>query len=325
MATLACSLAGAEERVVLSALPGSTAFFGGEPGKIALDVTAADLFEGTAAWSLTANRRTAARGEIAVSAGPGKPGRLVIPFAAPPVREEVRISLDLELVLTDRAGVEVARFELPIWLFPKEPFADRGQWLESLDLHVYDPAKNTLAAFDDARIPYRYLRSLGAMESLEAGVLVIGEGVSFARERQLSAAILGAVARGVTVIVLAPENGEVRLTPEKEEAARLESLSFRRDEVLTQIDKRLSPLSWPADVSLPLARFELVARTGETLVRVDDAADSWLWVEATYAGKGRLTVCGANVIDGWAKGPAPRYLLAGLLESLAPAETSTTP
>ena len=57
----------------------------------------------------------------------------------------------------------------------------------------------------------------------------------------------------------------------------------------------------------------LVGERGTVNVEVTDG-QGWPWVEMEYEGGGRLIICGFAMIEQWESTPAPRFLLARMLE-----------
>jgi len=200
---------GAEADVSLAVLENWSNVFGGRRAEFHCSVTARKSFQGRAGWSLAVGRRTIARGETPVTAGPQKAGSVAIQFDVPPVKEGVVMPAVLSVSCYDpKAGAPAASLEKPLWIFPEDPFAGRSQWLKQLQIHLFDPVGKTRQVFEKAAIPFTETRNVDSLSALEEGILVIGEGTPLEEHRGLPRIMIETAAKGIPVLCLAPANGQ---------------------------------------------------------------------------------------------------------------------
>lgn len=136
----------------------------------ALPTGLADVADERAAWRLTANQRTLASGELDARGAVDKPADVTIPLRWPKVKEGAVLAAQLTV------SVGEVRHERAVWVFPRDPFADRREWLKELKLTVFDPPGETVEVFKDNNIPHGRIRSRDALDNVTEGIVVIGEG-----------------------------------------------------------------------------------------------------------------------------------------------------
>ncbi len=242
-------------------------------------------------WSMSANGRVLGRGRAAAQAG-----RVDVRLAMPTVADDAVVELKLT----------VGGHSRTLHLYPTEAFALRKQWLGRLDITLFDPEGSTADCFDKAGIPYRYTKNIAALDRAEGGLLIVGEGVSFDRHRGLGRTLLDAAARGARVLILCPADANLPLGPPR--PARLQC----EDE---EAIRRLSP-ALAGDLNMA-ARFSPKADVDRVVLDCIEEADGWPWVWMEFsATKGRLLLCGVEVVPAWDASPAPRYFLRDVFEML---------
>lgn len=280
-------------------------------------IGADEPLQGVAGWRFSINRRTVSRGEATVKAKPGKPAEVVIPLEIPPVKEGVIVGATLEVTVSGQgAEAEHAR---PLWIFPRDPFVDRSRWLKDLKITLFDPKGKTAELFEKAKIPFKFTRNMASLDGLGEGLIVIGEGISLKDHRGLGKTILDAAASGVPVLCLAPVDGRLPMPgatlPKQPQPRRV---SFRRQDVIRELDKRIDSVAWPPDGRLIASRFAMAADRDWVVAEATSTGEGWPWIEVQYAQeRGKLLLCGFDIVRQWDAGPAPRFLLARLFERLA--------
>src|SRR5690606_23449963 len=105
-----------------------------------------------------------------------------------------------------------------VWLFARDPFANRREWLKQQQLVLYDPAGETAECFANADIPFELVANLSAIESVPTKLIVVGEGVSFREDRGLPELLCQRVEQGTPVLCLAPTQGEFPLLDDDDPA-----------------------------------------------------------------------------------------------------------
>jgi hypothetical protein len=295
--------------------------FSGVENDFQFKVEAAKAVKGRAVWRVAAGAATVKTGEVAIDAAPGAPATVPVKFAVAEFDKPAILPTKLTVtVYADGQAKPVATYEQDLWVFPKDAFADKSEWLKKLKINLYDPTAKgaTTKVLEAAKIPFEQLRSVEAVEGVTEGTVVIGEGVSFKEEKGLAAALQKLAAGGRAVLILAPSEGEV-IVPGLGGPAGLEDLTFRR-EIVRKLDKRLDPDGWPPDGKAVASSIKIKSGDDGVTGEVTAGPGGWPWVEAKY-GKGRWAVCGLGVIAKWDDGPTPRFFFARLLEYLTDSET----
>ncbi len=322
---------GADRDVALKPKEAWGNVFGGRKAEFHFAVEARRAFRGRATWSLVLDHRAAARGEAAVDARPDKPAELAVRIDVPEVREGVALpavfSLAVESAQQGRAPL--ASLERRLWIFAEDPFAGRKQWLEKLDIRLFDPGQKTRQVLEKMKVPFREARSVDVLAALEKGLVVVGEGTSLEEHGGLARVLVKAAERGAGVLWLAPSRGRLVL-PGSEGAAgiRPSLVALRGSDVISELDKRLDALAWPPDGKTIGRTFALASDHARVVAEVAEATDSgngWPWLEVRYRESGgALVVCGFSITEHWESGPTPRFLLARIFDSVAISKSPLT-
>ncbi len=318
---------GAQVNVSVRATDAGSNLFGGRDARLFFLVTANRPLEGIAAWALSVDQRIVTRGEVAVAASPQAPGNIDIRVDMPKVKADVVLQavLSVAVYARDRRTAE-ASLEKPLWIFSEDPFADRSRWLKGLKICLFDPPGNTRQVFEKMKIPFSQTANVDSLDTLDGGLLIIGEGTSFRDYRGLPEMMVKAAASGSPVLCLAPSDGEIVLPGSFGAGAALPlpgRLALRRNDVICELDKRLDALTWRADAR-PLASSLLIRSDRNRVVgEVVQSPDGWPWLEADFpAQRGKLVICGFGIVRHWEVGPTPRFLFARILEHLTLTEKS---
>ena len=284
--------------------------FGGKECVFHARMVAGGDLEGRLVWRLADGARTIRRGETAL--GGAAPAVAEIKFIAPEVKPGVIYETRWTVALAGKDGDGAAAAEVPIWLFPENPFHERQERLGKLDIVMFDPEQTTgkwLTALD---VPFRSEKNVDALEERTGGLVMIGEGVSFRDYRGLPDLLMRLAGNGSLVLCLAPADAEFPIAGI--EGLREPSLiSFCREEIIKTLDKRLDDEGWPPDGNMRTAGLKLRGERGTVFADVSEDATGWPWVEMRY-GKGCLIICCFSIMEKWEAGPVPRFLLAKILE-----------
>ena len=238
-----------------------------------------------------------------------------LPIELPPVGEGVTFDTQMTITLVDRAGEERARTEDTLWLFPKDPFAARREWLKGLNIHLYDPEGATEVIFEQANIPFDKLTNSNTLASLEEGILVVGEGTSLRKNRAMAAALFSLAQRGIPVLCLGPVDGELPW-PTREDYPHLAQVRLASNEIVREFDKRLSAKFAP-DPSSPASTVSLESRRGRLTLHISDSSEGWPWWQLDFENHGTCIVCCLPLVEHWDDSPTPRFLFASILEELS--------
>lgn len=289
-----------------------SAVFGGAPADLHFDIRGVPDARVRVGWAVSIGTRTVATGEVEAAPGAGGSASAAVHLDPPPVKDGVVLPALLRLSITQPGRRRpLARAEKTLWIFPRDPFADRARWLKGLKITLLDPAGTTAEAFEKMGIPFQPARDVDAVAALKEGTLVIGEGVSFAEQRGLAEAMAALAARGVPILCLAPSDGAIPIP----DAGAARSIMLRRADVIAALDKRLDAEGWPGDGELIAGGLVLKADGDRPIGEFVAGRVGWPWLEVGYPGrKGRLVVCGFGLLSHWEAGPTPRFLLARMLE-----------
>jgi hypothetical protein len=211
-----------------------------------------------------------------------------------------------------------ADYEQTLWIFSPQPFADRAAWLKGLKITLFDPRETTAAVLRRNAIPFETAETSAALGDLKAGLILVGEGVSFEEEDALAAILVKAASWGLPVLCLAPARGTFPLPgADNPGLPTPQGMSLCRADLITRLDERLDAQAWSPASKNVISALSLKAMEGSVKAEVTDGSQGWPWLELRYANRGRLVICGFGIIRDWDAGPAPRYFFARVLEKLA--------
>jgi hypothetical protein len=326
-----CSLGRAADPAPIELREPGTNLFADSKVECAFHLKAPADFKGRLTWAFaSANDRVfnGGRGERAV-AGKGAEAAVVrltltTPAVNPGVVLETRLSVAL---VADGADKPDATLTTTLWIFPPDPFVNRRQWLKDFDIVVFDANKKskTAEAFEALKIPHVVVRDVGQLGDRNAGLIVVGEGASFKEERGLAEALAPLARRGCQVVCLAASEGSVPLPGAGADGNPPASVTFQRQAIIRQLDKRLDPQHWGGKGPLLTHSLHLAAKDGDVIADVQDNAKGWPWLQADFAGGGKLIFCEFALLKHWDASPTPRYLFARMLESLSPTQAAIEP
>lgn len=292
--------------------------FGGKESLFHVSVLGTSTFDGRLGWQLAAEGRTLARGEAAIAVRATVPGEAEIRVPIPEVKPGVIMQTRLSLVVMN-AEKEVVKHEKTLWIFPEDALANRGEWLKTLGLKLFDPVGKTSKLFDGLGIPYSTIRAIDSLSEVKDGLVLIGEGVSFKEYRGLAASMIKTAASGVSVICLAPAEGEINLPASGTgDLPPPLTMEFKREGVIQTLDKRLDSNGWAPDGRSVACGMALKGERGPVLVEVGNDSSEWLWIELGYAkNNAKCVICGFGIVGKWADSPTPRFLLMKILETVS--------
>lgn len=303
----------ADERVQIEASEEWSCFFGGQEVSLHYRVLASGDFEGRVSYAIAVQDATVARREVMVRATRHSPDHFTVRLTLPEARPGIIVPVSLSLS-TDGAPEQVRR----LWIFPKDAFFNRRKLLEELKIALFDPAGRTARRFEKENIPFRQLHDIDALAAVDSGLLLIAEGVSFREYRNLPDILAKRAAAGISVLCFAPSGGRMRFPGSgKDGEAPPTRLLLRRADVIHEFDKRLDFRAWPPDGTAVVRSLVLTSDRSGPIGEMVEGDSGWPWLEADFATSGgKLVICGFGIIEKWDSGPAPRHLLANLLERM---------
>ena len=302
--------------VTITAVQSWAGVFGGREVERSYRVAATRPVTGRVTLRFAVGPRTALAREFPLAARPGQPDTITVKLPVPPVKDGIVFPAAVRVAAVEAGGTEpVATLGQDLWVYPDDPFAGRAAWLKGLGIIVYDPPGATAQLLTRLDVPFEERHTPAALTEVDSGVLLVGEGTTFGQEPGLADVLAAAAVRGAVVVVLAPASGRVTIPGVGSPADGIDGVTFTRDIVRT-LGKRLDPAGWPSDGTRATATLTVNAADGTIGGEVSAGPTGWPWVEAKCGRTGRWAFCGYPVIARWDAGPAPRFFLARVLESL---------
>ncbi len=299
-------------------------FFGGQKDELLYQLVSTKPIQGKVLWRYAAGAKTLARGEDTLQLADGRSSLYELPIEFPPVRDGVVFETRMVVTIVDGENEELAKHEQPIWLFSDDPFVNRLEWLEKLDIHLYDPEDLTVERFEKAKIPFKRITNSNVLTELEGGILIVGGRTSLSKNRGLTNNLIMLAQRGVRVLCLTPVDGEFPW-PTRREYPELASVQFASKQTIRDLDKRLNPdFDLSAEQLQQRNTVALESRRGQLRVRLSEDLGGWPWWQVRFANDGTCILACFDLIQHWESSPTPRFLLAGLLEKLS-SETDPSP
>lgn len=306
--------------IAFSRLEPSTHFFSGQRPMIQWNLTSAQPIDGNLLWRLSARRRTLAAGEQVVRCERNAPVRVRIPLQMPVVKSGVIEKLDLTIeVLSNDNRQSLAKTTWSIWVFPADPFALRQQWLKQLGLVLYDPMETMGQRLHESKIPFQAASNISSLAETDKGLVLVGEKIDLSQHPRLASTLDELAARGISVLWLAPEQGESDLTFfGQHRVRRPKRIVFDGSiDVIRRLDKRLDPSQSYRSDEEPSVRLRFTPRDSETILDFTAEDSGFDWLQLDYRDpSSRLVICGLRFCNTWEQSPLPRYLLLRLLEHM---------
>src|SRR5262249_17774158 len=138
--------------------------FGDQEIEFKFRIDAAKAVEGKVVWRLAAGTATIKAGEADLVANPSRPSYITIKLPMPPVKNGAILHTRLAVASVEAGQKKsAASFEHDLWIFPRDPFSDRVEWLKKLKITLYDPKGNTAKVFTAANIPFEEARDVDAL------------------------------------------------------------------------------------------------------------------------------------------------------------------
>lgn len=284
-----------------------------EAGKDAtLHLSAPAAPRGKIAWTVSLGRAPIARGEGALDAD--KKIAVKIPS------QSVKPGVILEATLVATAVKDDGAFTKLVqsfWILPPDPFADRLEWAKALKVVLYDTKGTTAEVLKKADFPFEDQKNLAAIGEIKAGVVLVGEGISWREDPGLSDTVNRLAERGVKVLCLAPSDGTLRIPGLGKTASKnVSGIQLGKRNVITAWDKRLDADRWHGKPSV-VASLSVLGEGEDVVCTASTDGEGWPWLEAQFGEAGGvLAISGFGVIRHWDSGPTPRYVFLRMLEKI---------
>ena len=297
-----------------------TNLFAGRSTKLDCVVTSQQARDANLFWSLSVDRTVIARGEQAVNLSPDQPETASLKLRIPDVREGLSLPATLQLSVHPREGsptFEPVTNIIALRVFSPDATAHRNEWLKSLDIVLFDPAKRTADAFERSGIPCRIADEPRCHE-LTTGLVIYGEDIEPSQLAATWQAASEAAASGRQVIVLSSPGFSLPSERVLESGNQSQlSVSFHRREILTKLDQNLDATSWPVPGRILTSSLHMTAENNVPQVQFRNDENGWHWLDARYHSGGRLVWLGFGIIESWNSTPAARYLLLRIFEHVS--------
>jgi hypothetical protein len=269
-------------------------------------------------WKLMKQQRTLAIGNVVVDRKiDGLPTTGTVSLVPPdvPAGTALRLSLHLQTDSNSSNYSSVRR----LIVLSSLPFAHDGYAANATPIALFDPNGQTRSVLKDAGVPTDFVRDLTAMDRVSEGILIVGEGTVLDRYRGLGSCIFEAMDRGVDVICLVPANGTCTFP------MPIKCVKMKDNHAIGEIDNKLDLRSWQGVD--PISKLFAIETSDDSLnvtCRTASTAIGWPWIEMSQKATrqktirskgGTLTMVGFGIIQHWERGPVPRHLLHGLIES----------
>jgi hypothetical protein len=283
-------------------------------------------------WQLAVGDRIVSRGNIrpTLVADAATGDQVTFALVMPPVKPGVVVNAELSVTL-HTGDAQSFSLKQPLFIFADNPFVDRAEWLRELNIRLFDPDGATQKILETHGIPFDVLTTAAAIDAVNDGVLILGEGISWSVHSAAVHAAGRAARRGCRVLCLAPKEGDMPLYSEsRDEPTEISTLFAARETVIRRFDKQFDTREWLGGPSV-VSRLGLVSEHDTQLARVTDSRSAWPWLEVRFGdtsasddGSGTLIVCGLGIIKYWDDGPVPRYLFRAILgpSAIDPAQTN---
>lgn len=304
--------------VTVSANEHWTNLFFGEEAFLNYTITSDESFQGMAGWKFSIHQRTMSSGEAIIKVSHGQFQPFAVRIPVPQAMEGILLpGLVTISVYDNRSRNVVASLEKQIWIYSKDPFQEKHQWLKHLNLYLFDPNKKTAEVLTKANIPYKEIFNREILPDIQDGVVALGEGLSLAEYPGLIQMLSKLATSGIPVICLAPAQGTIPIPAGASgiHSSRPSRMSFRQNDIIKQFGNKLDAYAWPPDGRVVKSSLHLTTKNESVAVLINQNQQGWPWMEIRYSnGNGRLLFCGFSIIEKWDAGPVPRHLFLRLLE-----------
>jgi len=309
---------------IITDITESQCWFAGSEVKNVFSISGVETKSLSGQWRLSVANHTVARGEKALNMANG----LVpfnISFTLPELKPGIITDLILDLSVIDvDSGNKLVTTNKIIKSFSQNAFVDMDNWLESLNIVLFDPEKTTVKLFDNLNIPYRFTKNIDALTEINQGIVIVGEGVSLDENKGLWNVLVDVASRNIPVLCLALREGEMRIPGVgiTEKSPKPSALTIKRYQAITDLNKSLDRQSWCGKRMVASQSVIFKGECDLVIAGVEEGCNNWLWLEQSFEGStAKLVLCQFQLIKNWNRSPVPQYLLLNILETMCLKET----
>lgn len=323
---LLCSLLLFNLILPLSAMAGMTiapmepwaTVFSGQEVSFHFKITARNTFTGRVGWRIATGGATQNRGEKRLHLNMGDSELLEIKFSTPLVKAGIFQEAEISVwAISSETSVPIIRAEKTLTIFPSEILVNRSQLLKDANIHLFDPDKRTVEVFQQAKIPFTFVRNVETISDIKQGILILGEGLSLKNYRGIAPMLIKLSASGTSVLCLAPQNGSLPLPDAvhvPKDNLQIKALLFRNNDIINELHPKLDPFIWVNNQSSIRSSFMLKGEGRQITADITDSQDGWPWLELQFEKNNSILVlCGFGIIENWHSSPTPRHLLARII------------
>lgn len=282
-----------------------------------VEITTSSPFQGMLAWEFNTLGAVISRNETAAVLP--EQGKLDVSFELriPPARQDLAISAGLRVGLSGTGLTNALTIGKRLWILGRVPWEGRREWLKQQGILLFDPDKTTAPLLEKADIPFTLTSNLSALPENGCKILLIAEGIDFLDYRGLPEAMLRAAASGVSVICLAPANGEIELPNTGFEGLPLPcSLRLMDKSIITTLDKHLDAEWWGVSEKAVKSLINVRGENGYIALTVNSSQNGWPWLEIFFPNDSGIILTGFAVESQWKETPAARHFFLRMLEYL---------
>lgn len=240
-------------------------------------------------------------------------GRTTVRLAVPSVKPGVVTQWKLSVGNPARRP---SQWEQTIAAFPRDPWENRLERLKQAGLTLYDPVGKTSEVLQASGLKLRVAERWNMLDDSQSRIVLIGEGVHWNEVPGLLDELVRlARVRGVHVIVLPAAGGAWSCS---DFFAAADSIQWLRQSKVSEQFKLLDIRDWSQGNSPPCHGWELKGEGAQAILEASHALHAWPWIDARFSQPdGRLVLCGFPCSSSWNLSPAPRFLLAEMLDDAA--------
>ncbi|MBA4368147.1 MAG: hypothetical protein C0403_10985, partial [Desulfobacterium sp.] len=266
---------------------------------------------------IAAGNRTLALFEEHIDISASATASFSIPFKTPAVKPGIIQPLDLTVSLAGSSSADpVEIFCQRLWIFHRDIFADKHEWLSGLNIILYDPAGKTGRMFAELSLPIPKTANFNVISKNKHDIVLTGENTDL--NEKMTSELLKLAAAGAKILCLDPRKFQLSFNPaiEGKDDALPPSLHFYERERIVKLDKRLDASLW-WDSGLPDKSIQMKTTSPETInINVKKSKSPWVWCEIHFPDcHGRLIVTTLPLSDRMDRNPTPRYLFFAILKS----------
>lgn len=291
--------------------------FAGKETYLHLSIESKARFSGRLNWSLQAHGRSLARGAQSLNTKRGD-ASFSLAITAPLVKPGVTVqaALQIELRGSDSEGA-VATLLLPITIHSSQPLNEKVIWLNSLNLHLFDPAGKTAEMLRSSGITFNQHMRVDTLQGLSGATILVGEGIALDSLYNLNQSLLSLAANGNSLLLLSPSSGGLQLVGSNG-AAQPDSIHFDSTPLTGKHQLTNHCDNWPDIGGSSNGLITLTnIRDHINATFSNHGIEGWPWLRLNFTHPyGTLAVTRCPIMQAWQLSPTPQLLFYDLLAAI---------